>query len=147
MRYSKILAAAACATAVIIPANTTAARAQTAPQVSPSTYVALIKVLNGNIATADCSTLGSALRVTKLVDAETTRSGLVRNVNNAIGPDAELRLVTAPTVNALGDRALACGIVKQDPVTLESQLQQLSSTLSSRMGLPDYWGVMPIAAR
>lgn len=106
-----------------------------------------MKVLNGNIATADCSTLGSALRVTKLVHAETTRSGLVRNVNNAIGPDAELRLVTAPTVNALGDRALACGIVKQDPVTLESQLQQLSSTLSSRMGLPDYWGVMPIAAR
>ncbi|AKV57955.1 hypothetical protein [Corynebacterium riegelii] len=108
-----------------------------------NSLVQLIRVVNGEVETADCNTLGAALRVAGLVDADTTRSQLVRKVNGAIGDDSSLRLVTAPTVNKLGDRALQCGVVKPDPVTPQSQAIEFVSQLSSRAGLPELRNLLP----
>ena len=65
------------------------------------------------------------------------------NVNKAVGEDAALRLVAAPTVNTLGDRALECGIVKPDEVTPLNQAIAMSSQMSSQAGLPEIRNVIP----
>lgn len=132
-RISTVIAAAAVAAAAALsPIAATAAPAQ-----NTGNYVQLVKVLNGEIATANCDVLGGALKATKMVDDTTTRSGLVANLNKAVGENSTLRLVTAPSINAVGDRALECGIVKADPVTPMDQLVKLSSKLSSESGLPE----------
>lgn len=115
------------------------------PAAAPSA-VELVRLLNGEIATADCGRLGTTLRVTGMANRETTRSQLVANVNNAVGQNASLRLVAAPTVNALGDRAVQCGVVKPDPVTPMSKVVEMSSKLSSDAGLPDIRVIAPVLA-
>ena len=79
--------------------------------------VELIKLLNGNVATANCDVLRASLTATRMVGPDTTRSQLIGNVNAVVGQDATLRLASASTVVTLGDRALECGIVKPDPVS------------------------------
>lgn len=106
----------------------TAAQAQT---------VELIKLLNGNVATANCDVLRAGLTATRMVGPDTTRSQLIANVNAAVGQDATLRLASASTVATLGDRALECGIVKPDPVTPVDKFFEMSSQMSSQANLPD----------
>lgn len=108
-----------------------------------NSLVQLIRVVNGEVETADCTTLGTALRVSGLANAETTRSELVAKVNGAVGTDSTLRLATAPTVNKLADRAVACGVVKPDPVTPQAQAIAFVSELSSRAGLPELRNLLP----
>lgn len=115
------------ATALFLPAQ---AHAQTSP-------LELLKIVNGGVATADCSAVGTVLRGTGMATKDTTRSELVDNLKKAIGEDTTLRLVTASTVTATADRAVECGVVKADPVTLRSKAVEMSSQLSSEAGLPD----------
>lgn len=142
-RLSALFAAAVAAAATLSPI---AAQAQPA-QTNLGTYVELTKLLNGEIKTANCDTLAATLKVTKLVDADTTRAGLVENLNKAVGENTTLRLATTPTINAVGDRALECGIVKADPVTPLDQVVQLSSQLSSDNGLPELRNLVALAQR
>lgn len=99
--------------------------------------VELIKLLNGNLATANCDALRAGLTATRMAGPDTTRSELVANLNAVVGQDASLRLASAPTVATLGDRALECGIVKPDPVTPLDQFLAVSAQLSSQANLPD----------
>ena len=46
-------------------------------------------------------------------------------------------------MNALGDRALECGVVKPDPVTPLNQAIAFASQLSSQAGLPELRNVLP----
>ena len=126
-RISSALAAGLIATAAFA-SSAAPAQAQT---------VELIKLLNGNIATANCDALRAGLTATRMAGPDTTRSELVANLNAAIGQDATLRLASAATIAALGDRALECGIVKADPATPLDQLLAVSSQLSSQANLPD----------
>lgn len=103
----------------------------------------LVKALNGNIATLDCNTVGTLLRGAKLVGPDTTRSQLVGTLNKQFGADASIALITASTINAVGDRALACGVVKKDPVTPQSQAIEIASKLSSQAGLPEVRDILP----
>lgn len=139
-KISTSLAAACVAAAAALGSFAPVAGAQTAPaQPAPaqtSDFVQLIRLLNGEISNVDCGALGTALRVSGMANRETTRSQLVTKVNKAIGADAAVRVVTAPTVNALGDRALKCGIVKPDPVGPFDQFLDMSSKRSSDAGLP-----------
>lgn len=120
--------------------------------ISPATagadtnYVELVRVLNGNVKTMDCNALRTVVRGTGLADENTTRSQFVGNVNKAVGEDAALRLVAAPTVNTLGDRALECGVVKPDQATPLSQAIAMSSQMSSQAGLPEIRNLLPAAA-
>ncbi|PAT04040.1 hypothetical protein CKJ85_04425 [Corynebacterium sp. NML 150383] len=120
--------------------------------VSPATagadtnYVELVRVLNGNVKTMDCNALRTVIRGTGLADENTTRSQFVGNVNKAVGEDAALRLVAAPTVNTLGDRALECGVVKPDQATPLSQAIAMSSQMSSQAGLPEIRNLLPAVA-
>lgn len=97
----------------------------------------LIKLLNGNVATANCDVLRASLTATRMVGPDTTRSQLVGNVNAVVGQDATLRLTSASTVATLGDRALECGIVKPDPATPLDKFFEMSSQMSSQANLPD----------
>ena len=108
-----------------------------------NSLVQLLRVVNSEVETADCGTLGAALRVSGLVDADTTRSQFVSKMNSTVGADSSLRLVAAPTVNKLADRAVVCGVVKPDPVTPRSQAIALSSAMSSRAGLPELRYLLP----
>ena len=103
----------------------------------------LVRLLNGNIATANCDSLRTGLTATRMVNKDTTRSQLVMNLNTVVGDDAALRLVSASTVGAVADRALECGIVKPDPVTPQSQAIEFVSQLSSRAGLPELRNLLP----
>ena len=114
----------------------TAAFASTAAPAQAQT-VELIKLLNGNIATANCDALRAGLTATRMAGPDTTRSELVANLNAVVGQDATLRLASAATIAALSDRALECGIVKADPATPLDQLLAVSSQLSSQANLPD----------
>ncbi|PAT09086.1 hypothetical protein CKJ80_11135 [Corynebacterium hadale] len=120
--------------------------------ISPATagadtnYVELVRVLNGNVKTMDCNALRTVVRGTGLADENTTRSQFVGNVNKAVGEDAALRLVAAPTVNTLGDRALECGVVKPDQATPLSQAIAMSSQMSSQAGLPEIRNLLPAVA-
>ncbi|WP_342318194.1 hypothetical protein [Corynebacterium mayonis] len=127
----------------IIAAGFITAAAITTPAQAQTNYLELLKVVNSNVAAADCNTLGAALRATGLVKENTTRSGLVTSLNRAVGEDASLRLLAAGTINAAGDRALECGIVKPDPVTPQSQAIEMSSKLSSQAGLPEIRNLLP----
>lgn len=146
-RLSATLAAAALAAAATL--SPIAAHAQDAKPAQTKTdlgtYVELTKVLNGEIKTANCDTLSTTLKLTKMVDGETTRSTLVQNLNKVVGDNSALRLATAPTVNALGDRALECGIVKADPVTPLDQAVKMSSQLSSENNLPELRNLVALA--
>jgi len=97
----------------------------------------LIKLLNGNVATANCDVLRASLTATRMVGPDTTRSELIGNVNAVVGQDATLRLASASTVATLGDRALECGIVKPDPATPLDKFFEMSSQMSSQANLPD----------
>ena len=113
------------------------------PAQAQTNYAELLTVVNGNVASADCTVLGGALRGAGLVSADTTRGGLVSTLNKAVGEDPALRLVAGGTVNAIGDRALACGVVKADPVTPIDQAVTVASQLSSRAGLPQLRDILP----
>lgn len=103
----------------------------------------LVRALNGGIATMDCNSVGTLLRGAKLVDDTTTRSQLTSKLNKQFGADASLTLIAAPTINAVGDRALACGVVKADPATPQNQAIEFASELSSQAGLPELRNVLP----
>lgn len=105
----------------------------------------LVRALNSGIATTDCNSVGTLLRGAKLVDASTTRSQLTATLNKQFGADATLTLVAAPTINAIGDRALSCGVVKADPVTPQSRAIDMASKLSSEVGLPEMRNLAPLA--
>lgn len=105
--------------------------------------LALVNALNSNIATLDCNAFGTVLRGAQLVGPDTTRGQLVDTLNSKIATDPTFKLVSAPTVNAVGDRALACGVVKKDPVTPQSQAIEIASKLSSQAGLPEARNVLP----
>lgn len=143
------LTASIASAAVAFAALTSFAPAHAAPNdtaTAPSA-IELVRLLNGEIATADCGRLGTTLRLTGMANRDTTRSQLVANVNNAVGQNASLRLVAAPTVNSLADRAVECGVVKPDPVTPLTQITELSSKLSSDAGLPNFRVIAPALAR
>lgn len=106
----------------------------------------LVRALNGGIATMDCNSVGTLLRGAKLVDDTTTRSQLTSKLNKQFGADASLTLIAAPTINAVGDRALACGVVKADPVTPQNQAIEIASQLSSQAGLPEIRNILPAVA-
>lgn len=133
--------AAAVAAAAALTTLATAPAAQAAP--TGAQLASIVKLANGNIATANCDILRVSLRGAGLAGAETTRKQLVGTLNGAIGQDAALRLVTASTVGALADRAVQCGIVKPDPVTPADQAIAFSSQLSSQAGLPPLRDVLP----
>ena len=114
-----------------------------APANAQTNYGELIRALNGNVKTMDCNALRTVVRGAGLADENTTRSEFVGNVNKAVGEDAALRLVAAPTVNTLGDRALECGVVKPDEVTPLNQAIAMSSQMSSQAGLPEIRNVIP----
>lgn len=114
-----------------------------APANAQTNYGELIRALNGNVKTMDCNALRTVVRGAGLANENTTRSEFVGNVNKAVGEDAALRLVAAPTVNTLGDRALECGVVKPDEVTPLNQAIAMSSQMSSQAGLPEIRNVIP----
>lgn len=123
--------------ASLAAAGLMAAAAIATPAAAQAQTFELIKLLNGNIATANCDALRVGLTSTRMAGPDTTRSELIANVNAAAGQDATLRLASVSTVAALGDRALECGIVKPDPVTPIDQFFEMSSQLSSQANLPD----------
>ena len=114
-----------------------------APANAQTNYGELLRVLNGNVKTMDCNALRTVVRGAGLAGENTTRSEFVGNVNKAVGEDAALRLVAAPTVNTLGDRALECGVVKPDEVTPLNQAIAMSSQMSSQAGLPEIRNLIP----
>ena len=114
-----------------------------APANAQTNYGELIRALNGNVKTMDCNALRTVVRGAGLANENTTRSEFVGNVNKAVGEDAALRLVAAPTVNTLGDRALECGVVKPDEVTPLNQAIAMSSQMSSQAGLPEIRNLIP----
>ena len=134
MRRLASLAAAGLVAAAAFAGTAAPAQAQT---------IELIKLLNGNVATANCDVLRASLTATRMVGPDTTRSQLIGNVNAAVGQDATLRLASASTVATLGDRALECGAVKADPVTPQSQAIDFASKLSAQAGLPELRNVLP----
>ena len=128
MRRLASLAAAGLVAAAAFAGTAAPAQAQT---------IELIKLLNGNVATANCDVLRASLTATRMVGPDTTRSQLIGNVNAVVGQDATLRLASASTVATLGDRALECGIVKPDPATPLDKFFEMSSQMSSQANLPD----------
>lgn len=115
----------------------------TAPAQAQTNIFELARLLNSGIATADCGAVSAGLAATGLTGPQTTRGELVASLSKLVGDDSAVRLVAAPTINALGDRALECGAVKADPVTPASQAIALSSQLSSQAGLPELRNLLP----
>jgi len=75
----------------------------------------------------------TVLRGASLAGPDTTRSQLVNYLTIPIDSDPAFALFTYPTVEAIADRALACGAVKPDPSTSAAQL---SSRIKARSILP-----------
>ena len=135
---------AAIAATLAVAATTGAVSANQAD--AQNNTLELVRALNGGIATMDCNSVGTLLRGAKLVDDTTTRSQLTSKLNKQFGADASLTLIAAPTINAIGDRALQCGVVKTDPATPQNQAIEFASKLSSQAGLPELRNVLPAIA-
>ncbi|QPK82788.1 hypothetical protein G7Y29_07910 [Corynebacterium qintianiae] len=127
----------------VLAAGLVSTAALSTPAFAQTNVLEIAKVVNGGIATADCGTVSTGLKATGLVGAETTRGELVASLNKAVGQDSALRLVAAPTINTIGDRALECGVVKPDPVTPLNQAITFASQLSSQAGLPELRNLLP----
>ncbi|WKD57268.1 Alpha helical Porin B [Corynebacterium capitovis DSM 44611] len=134
MRRSTALAAAAlfCASAAGI-----------APAHAQTTTFELLTLINGNVKTADCGLVGTILRGTGHATDTTTRSELVTNLNKAVGSDVQIRLATGATIGAIADRAVECGVVKEDPTTPVDQAIRFASQLSSQANLPQVRDLLP----
>ncbi|SES31182.1 hypothetical protein [Corynebacterium cystitidis] len=115
-----------------------------APASAQTNVLSLINTINSGIETVDCGTLEAGLRGVGLIDDNTTRSELVKDLNNLVGDDASIKLISAPTINTVGDRALECKIVKADPVTPVDQAIAFSSHMSSQVGLPEIRNLLPV---
>ncbi|MDR7328908.1 hypothetical protein [Corynebacterium guangdongense] len=89
----------------------------------------LLALVNGEVGTADCGLVETALTNLDLVDEDTTRAELVSNINAYIGDDVMLKFVASTSVNAIADRALECEIVQEDP-----KEDALSALLNSSAG-------------
>lgn len=126
----KRTAAALAAAALTVGLTTPAAHAQT-------NVLGLIGLVNQGVENTDCRTLDAGLNAAGLVGEGTTRNQLVATLNARVGDDATFALISAPTINTIGDRALECGIVQPDPVAPVDQAVKFSSELSSQAGLPE----------
>lgn len=91
----------------------------------------VLGALAEGIGNADCGVIEGALNGLDLVDEDTTRGELVSDLNAYIGDDIALRLILGGNVNAIGDRALECGVVQEDP---EQDL--IAAILNSSEGNP-----------
>ncbi|WP_257160541.1 hypothetical protein [Corynebacterium cystitidis] len=136
MAITTRIAAATAATALAI--------GLAAPASAQTNVLSLINTINSGIETVDCGTLEAGLRGVGLIDDNTTRSELVKDLNNLVGDDASIKLISAPTINTVGDRALECNIVKADPVTPVDQAIAFSSQMSSQAGLPEIRNLLPV---
>ncbi|WP_257162130.1 hypothetical protein [Corynebacterium cystitidis] len=136
MTITTRIAAATAATALAI--------GLAAPASAQTNVLSLINTINSGIETVDCGTLEAGLRGVGLIDDNTTRSELVKDLNNLVGDDASIKLISAPTINTVGDRALECNIVKADPVTPVDQAIAFSSQMSSQAGLPEIRNLLPV---
>jgi hypothetical protein len=76
----------------------------------------LLSVINGGIESADCNVVRVPLEGLGLVDESTTRGELVADLRENLGDDATFQLVSTPTINTIGDKALKCKIVQPDPL-------------------------------
>ena len=82
----------------------------------------------------DCGILQTAIYTTGLANENSTRSELAANLRNsaAVGQlDFPLNIAATGYSERIANRALTCEIVKEDPQDFLSQLQLLSSNLSS----------------
>ncbi|ALC05395.1 hypothetical protein CDES_04760 [Corynebacterium deserti GIMN1.010] len=90
--------------------------------------------LNAIIDNFDCGALRVAVYNSGLAHANSTRSELATNLRTS-GAVSELpapmNLVAAAYSERIANRALTCGIVKEDPKDFITQLQVFSSNLSS----------------
>lgn len=87
---------------------------------------------------APCEVVKLALTNTGLIDNNTTRGGLVRNLGAHVGQldlGFGLKVVAADYAGKIGDKALTCKLVKPDAPELfpgSSQISDLFLTLSSK---------------
>ncbi|MDO5512872.1 hypothetical protein [Corynebacterium sp.] len=109
--------------------------------------------INRLIGAAPCELVDPVLRSTFNINADTTRSGLTKQIREAARPvtgtDPAAFLLGAQYANQIADRAVACGVVKEDPqlfpgssipglenipniTEIQDILQGLSSTLQPR---------------
>ena len=104
------------------------------------TSLELLALVNGEVKTADCAVVETALTNLDLIDEGTTRAELVTNINAYIGDDPFLKLALSTSVNAVADRALECGHVEEDPE--EDALTALLNSSTSTGGLDAFLPVL-----
>lgn len=115
-------------TLAVSAAAATAASVALVPAAGAQTFgdaAELIGLVNNGIESADCNVVRVPLEGLGLVDDSTTRGELVAELNGLAGNDLTARVLTAPTIAAIGDRALECEIVRPDvldPAALSSAL-------------------------
>ncbi|BAU95354.1 transcriptional regulator [Corynebacterium suranareeae] len=89
---------------------------------------------NQIIDTFDCGLLGAAIYNTGLAHENSTRAELAANLRNSTAVsqlDFPLNVAAVSYSERIANRALTCGLVKEDPQDFLTQLQQFSSNLSS----------------
>lgn len=96
-------------------AAATAASVALVPAAGAQDVGNMMRMVNDGVHNADCREVRFALEGLNLVDGDTTRGELVADLHGYIGDDAAFRVASAPTINAIGDKALECGIVQPDP--------------------------------
>lgn len=112
---------------VTIAAATVALTAGLTPSASAQDFGAIIDNF-------DCGVLRTTVYTTGLAHENSTRAELAANLRNSAAVsqlEIPLNLVATAYSERIANRALTCGIVKEDPQDFMAQLQQFSSNLSS----------------
>lgn len=93
-------------------------------------------VINAAIDNFDCQILETAVYNSGLAHANTTRSEFAATLRTSGAVNqlpSPMNLVAAAYSERIANRALTCGIVKEDPKDFMTQLQVMSSNLSSSL--------------
>ncbi|MFP7366440.1 hypothetical protein SFC07_11825 [Corynebacterium callunae] len=101
---------------------------------TPAASAQDFSVINEAIDNFDCQILETAIYQSGLANAESTRSELASTLRTSAAVDqlpSPMNLVAAAYSERIANRALTCGIVQEDPQDFMTQLQVLSSNLSS----------------
>lgn len=110
-----------------IAAATVALTASLTPSASAQDF-------NQMIDTFDCGLLQTTIYTTGLAHENTTRSELAATLRDSAAVSqlpTPMNIVGVAYSERIANRALTCGIVKEDPQDFLSQLQLFSSNLSS----------------
>lgn len=102
--------AAAAASVTLVPA------AGANPGLNLETLLGMNEAAVTVVNSTPCPAFGPIVKASGMVNDDTTRGELIASLRKSLGDEQTVQVAATPTINAIGDKALECNVVKPDPL-------------------------------